>query len=104
ENLKIENRSLEKTRYKKEFFDVITLNHVLEHLSEPYESLSKIKILLKKEGLLIVGVPNSRSLAHFLFKENWYQLDTPRHMINYSDRNLAYVLKKAGFKILKIRY
>ncbi|MDP3966116.1 MAG: class I SAM-dependent methyltransferase [archaeon] len=104
EGLKIENKPLEKTKYKKESFDLITLNHVLEHLENPGLALSKIKSLLKKDGLFIVAVPNSRSLAHFLFRKNWYQLDTPRHLINYSDKNLNRTLKKSGFRILRVRY
>ena len=104
EGLKIENKPLEKTKYKKEFFDLITLNHVLEHLGNPHKSLLKINQLMKKGGLFIVGVPNSRSLPYFLFRKNWYQLDTPRHLINYSDKNLNGVLKKSGFKVLRVRY
>ena len=104
ESLRIEKSTLEKTKYKKESFDLITLNHVLEHLENPLSTLSKIKTFLKKEGVFIVGVPNSRSLAHFLFRKNWYQLDIPRHLINYSDENLIYTLKKAGFKVKRVRY
>ena len=40
--------SLEKFKTK-ENFDVITLNHVLEHIEKPNNFLSKIKPLLKKD-------------------------------------------------------
>jgi len=104
ESLRIEKSTLEKTKYKKESFDLITLNHVLEHIENPFKNLKKIKTLLKKEGVFIVGVPNSRSLAHFIFRKNWYQLDFPRHLINYSNKNLKTILEKSGFKIIKIRF
>jgi SAM-dependent methyltransferase len=91
-------------KYKKDFFDIITLNHVLEHTNNPNEVLSKIKEIINKKGILIIGVPNSKSLAYRLFGKNWYQLDIPRHIINYSDYNLKLLLNKNGFKIIRVRY
>ena len=104
DNLKIERNSLEKTKYKKNSFDIITLNHVLEHLNRPYEALSRVKGLLREDGILIIGIPNSRSLAHFIFGKNWYQLDTPRHLFNYSPKNIKYLLERAGLKVIKKRF
>jgi SAM-dependent methyltransferase len=39
-------------------FDVITLNHVLEHFSSPREALVGIRDLLASDGILYVEVPN----------------------------------------------
>jgi len=103
-NLKIKNCELEKAKYKKEEFDIITLNHVLEHLAEPRKMLKEIKRILRKNGTLIIGVPNTNSLAYWVFGKNWYQLDVPRHLINYSNKNLRLLLEQEGFKIKKIRY
>lgn len=89
---------------KKEFFDIITLNHVLEHLDNPNQALKKINHILRKDGLFIMGVPNTNSWAFKIFKKNWYQLDVPRHLWNYSYRNIRIILEKNGFGIKKIRY
>lgn len=104
EGIKITKSLLENSKYKKESFDLITLNHVLEHVNNPSEVLEKIHSLLKKDGTFIVGVPNSNSLAYKIFKKDWYQLDIPRHLINYSSENLTTLLKTKGFKIEKVRY
>jgi 2-polyprenyl-3-methyl-5-hydroxy-6-metoxy-1,4-benzoquinol methylase len=101
--IKILKGDLLKIKYPKESFDIITLNHVLEHVDKPNEIISEINRLLKSKGKLIVGVPNSKSLAHFIFKKNWHQLDIPRHLFNFSDKNLKQLLEK-HFKINKIRY
>jgi hypothetical protein len=43
-------------------------------------------------------------LAYWIFKKNWYQLDVPRHIIDYSNKNIKLILEKNGFKIKRIRY
>ena len=103
-NLNIKNFDLIKAKYPKEHFDIITLNHVLEHINNPSETLLEIRRILKKEGTFILGVPNTNSLAYKLFEKNWYQLDIPRHIINYSDKNIKILLEKNGLKIIKTRY
>ena len=42
-------------------FDVITLWHVLEHLPDLDEKILQFKSLLKKDGILIIAVPNFKS-------------------------------------------
>jgi 2-polyprenyl-3-methyl-5-hydroxy-6-metoxy-1,4-benzoquinol methylase len=43
-----------------EYFDVILCADVLEHLVDPWSAVQKISRHLKKEGLLIVSIPNLR--------------------------------------------
>jgi len=85
-------------------FDIVTMNHVLEHVHNPREILCEIRRILKPGGRFIVAVPNTRSLAFRLFGKNWYQLDTPRHLVMYSDHILASMLGQTGFKILSVRF
>lgn len=44
--------------FGQEKFDVITVFHVLEHVHDPGLLLSKCKSLLKKDGVIIIAVPN----------------------------------------------
>jgi SAM-dependent methyltransferase len=39
-------------------FDAITIFHVLEHVHEPGELISKCYSLLKKDGIVVIAVPN----------------------------------------------
>jgi 2-polyprenyl-3-methyl-5-hydroxy-6-metoxy-1,4-benzoquinol methylase len=103
-DLNIKKGNIGKIKYPKEYFDIITLNHVLEHINNPNTTLLEIKRIIKKEGTFILGVPNTNSLAFKIFGKNWYQLDIPRHIINYSEKNLKFLLNKSGFKVIKIRY
>ena len=102
--LDIKKTTLEKAGLKDNSFDIVTLNHVLEHVNNPNETLKEIHRVLKKKGLFIVGVPNSRSLAKMVFGKNWYQLDVPRHLFNYSDKLLIRLLKENNFKIILNRH
>jgi 2-polyprenyl-3-methyl-5-hydroxy-6-metoxy-1,4-benzoquinol methylase len=50
-------------------FDVVTMWHVLEHLSEPALVLRQVKRILKPGGRLILEVPNYRSLWCTLLRD-----------------------------------
>lgn len=43
-------------------YDTIIMEHVLEHIEHPVEVLLKVKEWLKKDGVLIIGVPNAKSI------------------------------------------
>ena len=47
------------SRVKK--YDLIILNHVIEHFIDPIEKLLQIKALLNQGGLLYLGLPNIQS-------------------------------------------
>lgn len=102
--LNILNSDLVRAKYQDNFFDTITMNHVLEHVGNPLKTIKEIHRILNKKGTFIVGVPNSRSLAYKIFKSNWFALESPRHLFNYSNKNLKQFLENNGFKVKKIRY
>ena len=65
-------------------FDVITLWHVLEHIPDLESTLEKIKNLLKRNGILIVAVPNFNSLDAQYYRSYWAAFDVPRHLWHFS--------------------
>jgi len=85
---------------KKNYFDYIIIYHVIEHLDEPKKVILKLKKLLKKDGILIVGTPNISSLASKIFKSN-FRLYDHDHVIMFSENSLKLFLKKLGFRVLK---
>ncbi len=102
--LKIKNVSLHDAEYPNKFFDFITLNNVLEHMSNPLEILIECGRILKKGGKILVNVPNSTSLNYCLFSSNWVSLDAPRHLYIFSNKTLEIYGKKCGLSIEKINY
>lgn len=91
-------------RFEDETFDVVNINHVLEHLEAPDAVLSECHRILKKGGLLVVAVPNINSLQAKFGKSNWFQLDLPCHLYHFSTRGLTALIKKKMFLINQVRH
>jgi SAM-dependent methyltransferase len=91
--------SLLEGRLREQSFDLITMNHVLEHLEDPLACLRACHRLLRPTGQLAVAVPNLRSLSHRAFGEHWHALDPPRHLVLYDRTSLASTLERAGFTV-----
>jgi SAM-dependent methyltransferase len=78
-------------------FDVVTLWHVLEHLSDPTVELIEIRRILRDDGLLIIQVPNSNSITLKLCGIHWLPLDLPRHLQHFTPSTLNQLLRQTGF-------
>jgi SAM-dependent methyltransferase len=78
-------------------FDVIALDHVLEHLHDPVASLRDVRHLLRPGGVLWLATPNLAGLGHRTFGRSWMHLDPPRHLVLFSPGALASALAAAGF-------
>jgi SAM-dependent methyltransferase len=87
-----------------EKFDLITLFHSLEHMTQPFAYLRTLQKLLARPGGLVVQVPNRDSLQARLFGRRWYGLDCPRHINNFSLYAVLYLLGKAGYRIQRVRH
>lgn len=95
-------------------FDVVTLNHVLEHVDPPQALLQLIRRYLKRDGLLFIEVPNCDSYflriidMYFRLKGlDWSSrlspLHPPHHSFGFTFRSLEYLLRKCDYKPLKMR-
>ena len=84
-----------------EKYDVITMWHVLEHVYNLNDYMQKLRSLLKKDGLLVIAVPNSNSYDANIYKENWYAYDAPIHISHFRRRNMKLLAEKNKFKYTK---
>jgi 2-polyprenyl-3-methyl-5-hydroxy-6-metoxy-1,4-benzoquinol methylase len=66
------------------YFDCITLWHVLEHLQEPFKYMEEIARLLKNDGVCIVALPNSNSFDSKHYGKEWAAYDVPRHLWHFN--------------------
>jgi len=85
-----------------EYFDAVTLWHVLEHLREPRSTLKEIWRILKPGGELLIGLPLSESILFRWFKEDWFCLQLPRHLIHFDRMSLRRLLEESGFQIVRV--
>jgi SAM-dependent methyltransferase len=83
-------------------YDLITMWHVLEHLSLPHEALVKIKRLLKPGGSLVLSLPNAESRQAQRFQTAWFHHDPPRHLFNFGPKSLARLLQMTGYRVRQI--
>ena len=75
-------------------FDLITMMHVLEHLSQPLETLTAIRErLLNEGGMLLLEVPN-------LYAHDSFEL---AHLSCFTRHTLTQMLLQAGFRLRQMR-
>lgn len=82
-------------------FDIVTMFHVIEHISKPIEFVNKALKLLKPEGLLLMELPNvSNNMmeASEAFNDFFYIRD---HVAYYTPELIAELVEKAGAKVIK---
>ncbi len=81
-------------------FDVVTLWHVLEHLPDLENTISKIEAFVKPGGVLIIAVPNFRSYDAGHYKNYWAAYDVPRHLWHFSRESMK-VLFSSEMELIK---
>lgn len=90
----------EKTGFKKDEFDVITMFDVIEHLSDLSILLKEIKRILRPEGLLVLSVPVYDKLAGRIVRD----VDKdPTHVHKQSRSFWIRLLKENGFRIISYK-
>ena len=83
---------------------IVTLWHVLEHLSDPVAALSDIRRVLSPEGVLVVACPMADSWEAKVFGRYWSGYDVPRHLFTFSRQTLPRLLREAGFEPVEVRH
>ncbi len=84
-------------------YDAIYMNHVIEHIGSPVETLCRIRPNLAEEGWLYLATPNWVSLDRWLFGRHWMALKPPQHLFLYDRRTLGALLAEAGFALKRTK-
>jgi SAM-dependent methyltransferase len=83
-------------------FDLVSMNHVLEHMSEPRKGLRRAFELLRPGGYVLGQLPAVDSWDRGLFGRAWGGYHFPRHLQAFSRRALGCALRSAGFEDVRI--
>jgi len=86
------------------YFDVITLQDALDHMSDPLQALTKCNALLKPGGLIIVKVHDISCFFAKLTGPKFYALIPPDHLAYFNRKNLTEALVISGFEVEESRY
>lgn len=91
-----------------DYFDLILLPDVLEHLLEPKSVLNKIKKYLKNDGKIIVSMPNIRhysALVKIFIKGDFRYEESGifdyTHLRFYCRKNIQELLETSNYKVLQ---
>ena len=95
--LPIVNNVYEKSNIKKNSYDVIHLNEVLEHMRDPITVLNDIYSFLKPNGITFINVPDIELDMHAPSTRFHYA-----HIYNYNHITLKKLIQKCGFEILNL--
>ena len=94
--------------YSPAAFDCIIFADVLEHLVNPLDVLKKMNKFLKKDGTVIMSIPNVQfyGVVHQLIEGNWtYQKEgilDETHLRFYTFKEIEKLVKDAGLSIQRI--
>jgi 2-polyprenyl-3-methyl-5-hydroxy-6-metoxy-1,4-benzoquinol methylase len=79
------------------YFDVVTMFDVIEHIVDPLAHLRKAWKILKDDGVLLIATPDVDSLTARISGRYWRHFQPIAHVIFYSPYTLSKILKKEGF-------
>ena len=82
--------------------DVITMWHVLEHVYDYDQQIVELKRILKKEGVIIVAVPNFKSFDANYYKKSWAAFDAPRHLWHFSKTSIKKIFENHGINLVDV--
>ena len=94
-SLPVINQTYENAEIKKNNYDLIHLNEVLEHMRDPLKVLNDIYSFLKPGGVAFINVPNIELEIHAPNTRFHFA-----HIFNYNHITIKKIIEKCGFEIL----
>lgn len=89
---------------RESFFDVITLQDVLDHCINPTEVIDSCYKMLKPGGLIIIKVHDISCLYARISGKTFYAILPPFHLFYFSKKPLAFILTRSGFRHFKFKH
>jgi SAM-dependent methyltransferase len=84
-------------------FDIVTMWHFLEHTHDPNRVLSRARSWLKRDGILIVEVPNYEGTDARKTWKAWVGWQLPYHLYHFTPQTLTRLLRGSGFDVVKTK-
>lgn len=87
--------------FEDNFFSVITMIELIEHLPDPASAVKKVYELLRNNGLAVIQTADMNALQARIFGKN-YAYYMPGHLSYFTEKNLTNLLEDTGFKKIKV--
>jgi SAM-dependent methyltransferase len=85
-----------------ERYDLIVLQHSLEHVADPIAVLGELADRLDPLGSMLIEVPNASSFEMLRSSRRRSILDLPVHLYHFTPRTLSAALAAAGLETVRI--
>lgn len=89
--------TIENVRFPENFFKVITMLDVIEHLPDPYMILKTIIYYLEPGGLVVIETPNISCRKAKKLGEKWGNISPKGHLYYFDHRTLKTMLLISGY-------
>lgn len=89
-------------RFKENSFDIVSMWHVLEHVSDLQDRMAVVHKLIKSSGYLIIALPNLNSWDAKYYQRYWAAYDVPRHLHHFSQKTIKKLVTNHGFKFVDV--
>ncbi len=93
---------LSKAKFSSGYFDVVTIFQTIEHDPDPVSLLGEIYRVLKPGGKLLLTTPDQKGVLPKFLGRKWHGWNVEAHLYWFDKKSLKFVLKKTGFKKIKI--
>jgi len=81
---------------------MISLWHVLEHVTDLNRTIQKLRSILSVGGKILIAVPNNESFDAEYYQQFWAAYDVPRHLYHFTQQSMEKLMKKHALKIINI--
>lgn len=96
---KIHWGTLHDAGYPDEFFDIVVMHHVIEHLEDPLRAVEEVRRVLHRGGRFILATPDFDSGCARRFGEKYRLLHDPTHISLFDADSTHRLLRDHGFVI-----
>lgn len=89
--------------YEPDFFDYVTMDQVIEHVTDPILTLRGVARILKPGGTAILSTPNASGWGAKFFGRRWINWHAPYHMQFFSRRSMQFAAEQSGLVVAEVK-
>lgn len=78
-------------------FDLITANHVVEHVDDPIDFLKLLKQFLSEDGMLCIEMPSVLDIG---FLDKTHDRFMSQHEVIHDNKSIDFMAKQAGLNVI----
>lgn len=98
------------TEIPDDYFDVIIMNDVIEHLTYPKEVLEQLKPKMAENGVVVSSIPNvrySKNIFKLIFNKDWKYTESGildnTHFRFFTKKSIKRMFRETGFEVEKCK-